>query len=152
MNFFETNIPFERITEFVSNHQLLFLALFVVTVLLIKEVVEGLLKRYKVATPMKAVAILNHEDTTLLNVSETGEYDKGHIDGSLHIPLSKLDQRLYELEKKKAHPIVVTCWTGMHSAQACTKLAKLGFEQVFHLKGGIQAWQDENLPTVGKKK
>ena len=31
------------------------------------------------------------------------------------------------------------------------KLAKLGFEEVFYLEGGIQAWTENNMPITGEK-
>ncbi|MCG7963706.1 MAG: rhodanese-like domain-containing protein, partial [Candidatus Thiodiazotropha taylori] len=38
------------------------------------------------------------------------------------------------------------------SSAACQHLKKAGFEEVFNLKGGILAWQSDNLPVTRKKK
>ena len=45
-------------------------------------------------------------------------------------------------------PVVVTCRTGQASASAAKRLKKAGFEQVYWLDGGVQAWQQADLPLV----
>ena len=40
-------------------------------------------------------------DFTLLDVREPAEYEKGHLPGAVHIPLSRLADRLGELDRSK---------------------------------------------------
>ncbi len=142
----------DQYIEFISNHYFLFGGLAVVTVLLIQDIFESLLRKYDIATPLFTVGLMDNDDTLILDVREPQEHAKGFIERSLHIPAGKLDDRINELEPFKSHPIVVTCQSGTRSPQTCKKLQKLGFEKIFLLKGGIQGWEDLSLPVKRKKK
>ena len=142
----------EKILEFVGNHWMLAGGLFIVTLLLIQDIFDSLTRRYRTTTPTGAVKLLNNDDTILIDVRESAEFGKGHIENALHIPLSSLDGKLYELEPHKQTPVIVTCQQGSRSANACKKLHKAGFTQVYDMKGGMLAWEDAKLPINRKRK
>lgn len=142
----------DRPIEFISNHMFLFGGLIVVSILLIQDILQSVLRKYNTATPLTTVGLLDNDNTIVLDVREPHEYAKGHVERSINIALNKLDDRVNELEHWKPHPVVVTCNTGTRSPQACKKLQQLGFEQIYLLKGGVQAWEDLNLPVQRKKK
>ena len=54
---------------------------------------------------------------TLLDVRTEGEYQRGHLNGFLNIPLDNLRERLDELDQNKS--VYVNCQTGLHSYLAC---------------------------------
>jgi rhodanese-related sulfurtransferase len=56
------------------------------------------------------------------------------------------------MDKFKTKPIVAVCDAGMTSGRAVTQLRKAGFEKVYGLRGGINAWQQSGLPLVTAKK
>lgn len=136
----------ERYIEFITNHWMLFIALLVVTYLLIQELFDNVFKRYKSLAPTEAVTQLNTTETIIIDVSETKDYRKGHITDAINIPSAKLDKSLGPIEKYKDSPILVLCQTGARSAPACKQLYKLGYRQVINLIGGLQAWEDQKLP------
>ena len=83
----------------------------------------------------------------LLDVREPNEFAFVHIEGSLHIPLRQLPERVDELEKEQ--DIIVICHHGMRSQQACLFLEQYGFNRLYNLKGGIDAWSlicDPSMP------
>jgi len=82
----------------------------------------------------------------LLDVREPNEYAFAHIEGSLHIPLRQLPERAEELEKDL--DIVVLCHHGMRSQQACLFLEQYGFNRLYNLKGGIDAWSLTCDPSI----
>jgi rhodanese-related sulfurtransferase len=43
---------------------------------------------------------------------------------------------------------LLVCDSGARSAALVAQLRKQGLENVFSLKGGLAAWQQENLPVV----
>jgi len=50
--------------------------------------------------------------------------------------------------------VITCCDTGLSGGAAARELSRLGFAKVFNLRGGLSAWQKENLPLVrggGKK-
>ncbi|WP_031432796.1 rhodanese-like domain-containing protein [Methylomarinum vadi] len=89
----------------------------------------------------------NHEDLLLLDVREPHEFAYAHIEGSLSIPLSLVPLRVNELDAKQE--IVVICHHGVRSMQASVYLDRCGFDKVYNLTGGIDAWSvacDESMP------
>jgi rhodanese-related sulfurtransferase len=93
-----------------------------------------------------AVQLINRRDAVVLDVRDTGDYASGHIAGARHIPESQLADRVKELEKFKARPIVVCCRTGTRAPAAGAALRKQGFAEVFALRGGVAGWQQASLP------
>jgi len=75
----------------------------------------------------------------LLDVRGPGEYSQGSIEGSVHIPLAQLRDRLGELDPDR--PVVTFCAGGYRSSIAASLLRASGFADVSDLIGGYQAWK-----------
>jgi rhodanese-related sulfurtransferase len=82
----------------------------------------------------------------LLDVRELDELELAAVPGALHIPMRELPSRLTELDRAK--PVVALCHSGVRSRWVTEYLAARGFEQVFNLTGGIDAWSREIDPSV----
>jgi rhodanese-related sulfurtransferase len=145
-------VDIDRIIEFTSNHWIMSSGLVIVTLLLVQDLFDSLLRKYKVISPSEVVSLLNDDRTLLIDVREPHEFANGHIENARHIPYGRLDEKVYELEPYKDSPVVVVCQTGTRSQPACKKLSKLGFHQLYEMKGGMLAWQDLKLPVSKKKK
>ena len=65
-------------------------------------------------------------DAVLVDVRTRGEYDRGHIEGALHIPVDELRARLAELPAGKR--ILVHCQSGLRSYLACRILSQHGYD------------------------
>jgi rhodanese-related sulfurtransferase len=63
-----------------------------------------------------------------------------------HIPLSQIPERLAELDPSQS--IVCICHHGVRSRQVVAFLERQGFESVYNLAGGIDAWSALVDPTV----
>lgn len=72
----------------------------------------------------------------ILDVRSKGEYDGGHIKGSINISVNQLENNLHRF-KDKDKPIVTCCASGMRSATAKSMLKSNGYTQVYN--GGV--WQ-----------
>ncbi len=83
---------------------------------------------------------LQQEPWQILDVREDSEYQSGHLQNSLHIPMDQLSERATQ-ELDKTAPVLVYCRSGNRSAVAAEILINLGFDQVINLDGGIVAWQ-----------
>jgi rhodanese-related sulfurtransferase len=141
----------DRLFEFISNHLYLVLAFAAVVVLLIRDLAEILLRKYRVITPLEAVMLINQEDAVVVDVRQPHEWAKGHIVDAKLIPLEELEKHLEALKVWQAKPVIVTCQSGTHSAAACKKLISAGFAKVYLLKNGMTAWEEANLPVVKSK-
>ena len=91
-------------------------------------------------------AFERRSEVTLLDVREPWEWQAGHIDGSVHIPLMQLPLRLQELPDDR--PIVTVCRTGARSDDAAEFLRRSGFE-AHNLDGGVADWSGLGLPFYG---
>lgn len=132
--------------EFVADNWYLFVALVFILFMLFGSNISLALSGIKGVSASQAVQLLNHNDAVMVDVNEANEYQQGHIPGTVNIPLSKLTNRLNELEKYKSRPVIMVCRSGNRSGKAGGVLRKNGFETVYNLSGGNTAWQRENLP------
>jgi rhodanese-related sulfurtransferase len=96
--------------------------------------------------PVEATQLINREDAHILDVREADEFAAGHLPEAKNIPASKLAERGSEIEKLKGSPIIVCCATGMRSNKACAELKKQGFEKIYNLSGGVDAWVGAGYP------
>jgi rhodanese-related sulfurtransferase len=94
-----------------------------------------------------AVQLINRQDAVIVDVREPAEFKSGHIPNARNIPLGQVGDRLKDLEKFKARPILLACATGNRSGTAGSTLQKAGFAQVFSLAGGMGAWQQASMPV-----
>ncbi len=90
------------------------------------------------------------EKFTLVDVREPSEYDICRIDGSVLIPLGKIEemkpQNLNGLSQNDE--IILHCKAGMRSLKAVKALKKIGFENVKSMAGGIEEWSEKIDPSV----
>lgn len=140
----------EQLLEFTSNHVFLVGSFIAILVFLIFGEYKRLTRCYKELTPSEAVMMMNHDDALLLDVREANEVAQGKIKGCKHIPLSNFKQRMNELEEDKERKIIIYCRSGNRSGQASAMLCKQQYSQVYNLKGGVMAWQSDNLPLAKK--
>lgn len=72
-------------------------------------------------------------DATLIDVRDDAEYEAGHVEGFISIPLGKLRERIGEIDsRKKAY---VCCRSGQRSYIACRILTASGID-CYNLSGG----------------
>lgn len=98
-------------------------------------------------SPVEATQLINREDAHIVDVREADEYAAGHLPEAKNIPTGKLADRIGELEKFKDKPIIVCCASGMRSNKACAELKKQGFEKLYNLAGGVDAWVGAGYPV-----
>jgi phage shock protein E len=77
---------------------------------------------------------------TIIDVRTKGEYQGGHIKGSVNIPLDNLNNNLSKIKKDK--PVITCCASGMRSASAKSILKSNGFSEV-HNGGGWMSLQNK---------
>ncbi len=138
-----------QIFGFVLNNWYLFIALAVISGLLIHNLIVG--DRGSVE-PVAATEMINHKDAAVIDVRPAADFAGGHIVNAVNVPMNGFKNQLAALAKYKGRPIIVNCRSGAQSSLACQHLRKEGFEEVYNLKGGILAWQAANLPLSRKKR
>ncbi len=96
---------------------------------------------YADITPKDAQPLLNEKDVLLLDVRTPREFQEGHLEGAVNIPLDEILRRYGELDEGKR--ILVYCHTGRRSALASQILANLGFGNIMNLEGGLVEWRSK---------
>lgn len=104
----------------------------------------------KQVSPAEATLLMNREHGVLIDVRPASERQGGFIPKARLIALEALEEKLAELDKYKARPIVLYAGGGKQAAKAHSLLRKKGFNQVFTLAGGIDGWKEAGLPLSVK--
>ena len=138
----------DELLAFAGRHPYLSLGLVALTVAIVYTEVMRLFRGYKALRPAELTALINRENALLIDLSASNDFQKGHIAGSKSVQPSQFDPENKLLASARALPVVVTCRTGQASADAAKRLKKAGFEHVYWLEGGVQAWQHADLPLV----
>lgn len=86
------------------------------------------------------------QDVFVLDVRRESEWNQGHIEGSTRIYLGKLQSETHKLPRNK--PILVICKTGNRSSFGASVLLRNGFNQVYNVLGGVDAWKKAAYPLV----
>lgn len=104
----------------------------------------------EVVSPAQGFAILETTDPRLsvLDVRTPEEYAEAHLEGAMLLDFyaEDFEARVDQLDRSALY--LLYCRSGNRSAQARALMARLGFEEVYDIDGGIVAWLDAGLPVV----
>lgn len=67
----------------------------------------------------------------IIDVRTSMEFQSGHVNGSLNIPLDQLQHKISKLKKLKT-PLVFCCASGARSAAATSMLRGKNFDNVYN--------------------
>jgi rhodanese-related sulfurtransferase len=89
-----------------------------------------------------------NDDVVLIDIRTLDEFYSGHIENALNIDFysSSFRNELDSLDKNKTY--LIYCRTGSRTMQASRMMRDLGFEEVYVLEGGINAWVRSGFPVV----
>jgi len=82
------------------------------------------------------------ESYIIVDVREQSEYDAGHIEGAVLVPVGSLEELAPELLPEKDEVLLLYCRSGNRSAQAAAKLFDMGYKNIYDF-GGIRDWPYE---------
>ena len=99
---------------------------------MIENISDGTLKQFHI----EDVKNLPHDGSiTLLDTRTPGEYQRGHVDGFVNIPVDNLREHLDEIPKEK--PVYVMCQSGLRSYIATRILEGNGYTS-YNFSGGFR--------------
>ena len=91
---------------------------------------------------VKAKELIINNGATMIDVRTKEEYDEGHIDGALLLPVDDINEdSAKRVIKDKYDVIIVYCKSGVRSSNASTKLKELGYKNVYNL-GAMSNWKE----------
>jgi molybdopterin/thiamine biosynthesis adenylyltransferase/rhodanese-related sulfurtransferase len=95
--------------------------------------------------------MLDHSGTVLIDVRESDEWRQGHIPQAVGIPRGFLELRIEEKVPDHQTPVILQCASGTRSLLAARSLREMGYENVYNLTGGFNAWKDRGLPFTAER-
>lgn len=81
--------------------------------------------------------LINHPEATIVDVRTPGEFQMGHVEGSINIPLNEVPERLEEL-RGLSRPLILCCQSGARSGQATHWLREQGLDDLYNGGGWAQ--------------
>lgn len=96
---------------------------------------------------LEATQLINRRDALMLDLREPKDFEGGRVPNAVHLPQSQLASRGHELGKLTGRPVIAYCERGQRSRAAGAALTKLGFAEVYTLRGGLRAWSEAGLPV-----
>ena len=103
---------------------------------------------YREVTSEEALNMIRTSEPLILDVRTPPEYQQGHLENSVLIPVQELQSRIKELDAYKNRDILIYCATGNRSTVASKILIDSGFERITNLRHGIYEWYMKNFPIV----
>lgn len=133
-----------RLIEFTTSHPWLSLGL--VGTLLAALFNEVRLRALAVTAlaPNVAIQAIN-KGAAIFDLREPKAYGQGHIPNARNLRAVDVPAAP---KMKSGKPVLLVCDNGSASGRLAQDLRKKGSEQVFSLKGGLAAWQRDNLPVI----
>lgn len=95
--------------------------------------------------PQTLARRLELRELALIDIRESDEYAREHIDGAVSLPLSRLEAGHVAL--RGTTPVAFTCKTGMRTNSNCDRLAAHVGEPAFILEGGLEGWRKAGFAT-----
>jgi phage shock protein E len=98
--------------------------------------------------PAEAQKLIAEKKVVVLDVRTPKEFAAGHIAGATNINCLAADfgKAITGLATNQVY--LVHCAVGGRSTQALPKLEQLQLPSIYHLDGGIKAWEKAGLPVV----
>ena len=122
--------------------------------------VEEAQKKIQTLSPNEVKSLLEKKEITLIDVRDIRElWKEGTIESSKHIPRGMLEFWLdpessyYKANKiQNIKKMVLFCALGWRSALATKSLVDMGFKNVAHVDGGVDALKKNGFKVVVKEK
>ncbi|MFC2110186.1 rhodanese-like domain-containing protein [Bacteroidota bacterium] len=92
--------------------------------------------------------IINNENGVLIDVRTPNEISQGYIKGAVFIDFYDKNFESNVLKIAKDKEIFLYCRSGGRSGNAAKILVKNGYEKVYNLSGGFNAWSANKLPIA----
>jgi hydroxyacylglutathione hydrolase len=118
---------------------------------------DGVLAWHEAGLPLVSIEQISVEELrlrlqersidTLIDVRRPPEWNSGHIEGAVHMPLNHLAESALSLNRDSR--IAVLCAGGYRSSIASSLLEQFGFRHISNVVGGMTAWNNAKLAVAG---
>ena len=120
-------------------NKILMICLCIVIILIVLFYTIGLNVENISSTEIKQKLNNSNSSIGIIDVRTKSEYESGHIENSLWIPLNKLESDIDKIKSQNYDEIYTICLSGGRSAKAVQILKKHGIQAV-NIRGGMVSW------------
>lgn len=97
------------------------------------------MEQFQHITPEQTKERLDKGDVKVVDIRDDQSFELGHIPNSFHLSNGSISQ--FMQENTFDTPVVVCCYHGISSQQAAQYLLHQGYEEVYSMDGGFEAWR-----------
>ena len=108
------------------------------------EAARSRVKEISVAETLKKI----ENGAALIDVREDNEWNLEHADGATHIGRGVIERDIIGQFPDKDKELILYCGGGFRSALAADNLQKMGYTNVFSMRGGWTGWKESGAPTM----
>ena len=101
---------------------------------------------FEIITPEQAHQHLLNKTAVLVDVRDPQSFRAGHASGAYHLTNESITAFLEQTDYEQ--PVMVMCYHGHSSQGAAQYLINIGFESVYSISGGFEAWLREYPQAV----
>lgn len=87
-------------------------------------------------------------EAILIDVREDNEWEMGYATGAVHIGRGVIERDIVDKYPDKETELILYCGGGYRSALSAYNLQKMGYRNVYSMKGGWSAWQEADAPQA----
>ena len=99
------------------------------------------MEKFKRIDIKSAISKINKGDILILDIRDKDSFNSGHINGAINLSDGNIND--FISDTKKDESILVYCYHGNSSQNASKFLVKCGFNEVYSLDGGYEAWKNK---------
>ncbi|OBU47155.1 thiosulfate sulfurtransferase [Photobacterium phosphoreum] len=104
------------------------------------------MEQFQHLSVLDAQQLLQQPNTVLVDIRDLQSYSLAHAPAAFHLTNDTMVTLMDEVDFEQ--PVLVMCYHGVSSQGAAQYLANQGYEQVYSIDGGFEAWRREALLMV----
>jgi rhodanese-related sulfurtransferase len=104
---------------------------------------------FGLVSPQAAAGLATDDTVAVIDVRTPEEFGAGHLEGAEMIDFyaDTFADEIAALDRNGTY--LIYCRSGNRSGQTHALMEQLGFERVYDVDGGVNAWSAAGLPLVG---
>ncbi|WP_337879257.1 thiosulfate sulfurtransferase GlpE [Rheinheimera sp.] len=95
----------------------------------------------------QAIEKIQQDQAVVVDIRDEQSFAAGHMQDAFHLTNGSLGQFMQKTEFST--PVVVVCYHGNSSQGAAQYLAQQGFDRVYSMDGGFEAWRQTQPYVTG---
>ena len=99
---------------------------------------------YKAIEPAEAHDLMQKGPITIVDIRDPASFEMGHLENAQQVTGDNVEEFIGSSDFNQ--PLLVYCYHGISSQSAADYFGEQGFQDVYHLAGGFEAWRSGSLP------